>query len=100
MYVSRKRLNVFYRSRWQDAVPEVEDVAGTAAGAFEDVVGRRENAVERTQQQCRVEVALDGPAGADTLPGVVEVNPPVGANDIAARRTQLAEYGGGPHAEM
>ena len=41
----------------EDAVAEVEDVAGTPAGRLEDGVGRTLNAVPRTEEQRGIEVA-------------------------------------------
>ena len=59
MNVPRDGLDVFDRRHRQDAVAEVEDVAGPAAGALEHFVGRGEDAIERREQQRRIEIALD-----------------------------------------
>ena len=83
MHVARERLDVLERGRRQDAVTEVEDVAGPSARACEDLVGRREHAIERAEQQRRIEISLDAAVGADALPGFVERCAPVGANDVA-----------------
>jgi len=50
MDIPRERLNMFHRRGRENAVTEVEDVAGTSAGALEHLVGRRENAVQRAEQ--------------------------------------------------
>src|ERR1700682_4905467 len=100
MYVTRKRLHVLDRRRGQDAVAEVEDVAGPAAGAREHVVGGRDDPLERTQQHCGLPVALNAAIEPDALPGFVERRAPVGANDIASRSAQLAENRARAHAEM
>ena len=59
VHVPRERLDVLDRRRRQDAVAEIEDVAGPSAGAAQHVVGRGEQAIERAEQQRRIEVALD-----------------------------------------
>ena len=58
VYVSRERLDVFHWRAGQDAVTEIEDVPGPAAGALEHIVGRRERAIDRAEQQRGIEVAL------------------------------------------
>src|SRR5712691_1522678 len=100
MNVSRQRLNMFQRRRWKNAVAQIEDVAGTSAGALEDFVGRGEHAIEWTEQQRRVEVALNRAVRSDALPRLVQRRAPVGANHVAAGRAQLAENRSGADAEM
>ena len=59
MHVARERLHVLDRRRRQDAVTEVEDVARRVRRARQDFVGRGEHAIERAEQQRRIEIALD-----------------------------------------
>ena len=68
MHVARERLDVLDRRRRQDAVAQVEDVARPSAGARQHVVGRGEDAIERAEQQRRIEVALNRPIEADARP--------------------------------
>src|SRR2546428_829678 len=91
MHVTRERLHVLDRCRGKDTVAEVEDVAGPAAGAGEDFVGRGEHAVERAEQQRRVEVALNGAVDADAVPRFVERRAPVRPDDVSAGRAPLAK---------
>ncbi len=72
MDVLREHLHVLDGRHRQYAVPEVEDVAGTAADAFEDVVGLAEHPLHGTEQQRRVEVALHRMVVPDPLPLVDE----------------------------
>src|SRR4051812_46002540 len=58
MDVARGCLDVFDGRHRQDAVSEIEDVPWTAAGAVEDVVDGFEDALERREQNCGIEVAL------------------------------------------
>ena len=81
-------------------MPEVEDVARPSAGAREDLVGRRENAVERAEQERGVEISLDAAVAADSRPGFVERRAPVGADHVAAGLAQLIEDRSGADAEM
>src|SRR5689334_16018774 len=100
MDVTRERLYVFDRRRRQDAVAEIEDMPGTAGGAREDVVRRGKHAVERAEQERRIEVALDAAVRANPLPRLVERRAPVGADDVAAGVAQIAENRPGADAEM
>ena len=100
MHVARERLDVFDRRAGQDAVTEIEDVPGPAAGALEHVVGCGERAIERAEQQRGIEVALNRPIEADALPRFVERGAPVGADHVTARLAQLGENRAGADAEM
>src|SRR5215470_17207030 len=100
MNVSRDGLDVFDRCYRQDAVSEVEDVPRTAAGSFEHVVDRFENAIERCEQHGGIEIALDGAIGADAIPGLVERRAPVDADDVASRVAKLAKDRAGSDAEV
>ena len=51
---------MFDRRRREDTVAEVENVTGTAAGACKHLVSCGEDAIERAEEQRRIEVALDG----------------------------------------
>ena len=59
VHVARERLHVLDRRRRQDAVAEIEDVAGRppARARTSSVAG--EDAIERAEQQRRIEIALD-----------------------------------------
>ena len=100
MHVARERLDVLHRRGRQDTVTEVEDVSGPAAGAREDLVGRGKHALERPQQQRRVEISLDTAIGADALPRFVQRRAPVGADHVAAGLAQQIENRAGAHAKM
>src|SRR5690349_4571342 len=66
----------------EDAVAQVEDVAGAVGGLVENLFGAAADGFFVGEEDERVEVALDGAALADGLPGVVEANPPVDADDV------------------
>src|SRR3954454_12465595 len=59
MHVPRERLHVLDGGRGQNTVAEIEDVAGSRAGARQDLVGCGKYAIERPEQQCRIEVSLN-----------------------------------------
>ena len=65
---------------------------GAAGDAGENIVGAAEHPFRRAEQQGRIEIALHGAVVADALPGPVERNPPVNADDVAARLPQFREY--------
>src|SRR5512139_1513665 len=80
----REQLHMFHRRGGKDPMPEVEDVSRPAADARQHVFGLLEHALGGAEQQRRIQVALDGTVEADLLPGLVDRNPPVGADDVAA----------------
>src|SRR5207245_4049002 len=82
MDVARRRLDVFDGSHGKDAVPEIEDMAGPAACALENVVDGFEDAIERREQHRRIEIALHGAVAANPLPRFVDRRAPVGADDV------------------
>ena len=59
-----------------------------------------EDALERAEQQRRIEIALDAAVRADPLPRFVERRAPVGADHVAAGLAQLIENRSGADAEM
>src|SRR5262249_26694885 len=81
------------------AVAEIEDVAGTAACAAEDIERPGLDALPGAQQGRRVEVALNT-AVADLGPGAVELDAPVDADYVAAGRGHVPKQRGSAGAEM
>src|SRR5262245_7827870 len=84
MYVSGDGLHVLDWSCRQNAVPEVEDVAWPSSRALEHLVRLGEDAIERSEENCRIEVALHRAIEPDAFPRLSERRAPVGANHIAA----------------
>src|SRR5213594_2732114 len=84
----------------QHAVPEVEDVTGTARGPVEHVAHPLLELGERREQRRGIEVPLNRPVGADALPRDVEGNAPVHADDVAAGAGEVGEQHGSVGAEM
>jgi hypothetical protein len=84
---ARERLDVLDGSGREDAVAEVEDVPGAPARSLQDVVGGAQQAMARPEEQRRIEVALHRPVRADLLPGDVERQPPVDADDVESAPT-------------
>src|ERR687898_1070829 len=89
MNMLREGLHVIDWRRRKNPVAKIEDVSWTSARAFEDVVGSRQHAIERRQQQRRIEIALDSAIVADAIPRFVERDTPVGADHIAAGVAQI-----------
>src|SRR4029079_9364952 len=88
VHVSRERLDVLEWCRRQDAVAQVEDVAGTTARAVQDIVGRGNHAIERPEQQRRIQIALNAAIGPDAFPRLVERRSPIRADHIPTGLTQ------------
>src|SRR5581483_11769922 len=84
----------------EDAVADVEDVAGPAAGALEDVEGGRLRPLPRAEEDGGVEVPLHRAARADGEPAPVERDTPVEADRVASRRRHRLEQMGGAGAEV
>ena len=100
VHVARERLHVLDRRRRQDAVSEIEDVARAAGGAAQHVARAGEQAIARAEQQRRIEIALDAAVVADALPRLVERDPPVGADHVAAGLAHHVQDRAGGDAEM
>src|SRR5262245_54266928 len=100
MHVPGDGLDVLDRSRGQDAVSEIEDVAGSPGRPLEHLVGLREDAIDWPEQNRRIEVALHRAIEPDPFPRLTERPAPVGPDDVAAGLTDLRQDGAGPDAEM
>ena len=83
----------------QDAVAQVEDVAGLAAGGPQHPAGLRRGHLPGAQAQGGIEVALHGEARPHPAPGLVEGHPPVDPDDGAAGRGHRGQQLAGAHAE-
>src|SRR6266550_582947 len=88
------------RSVGQDAVSEIEDVAGPAARAAEDVTHPRLERRAWREQSDGIEVALDRARGTDALPRRIERNTPVDADHVTPRGRKVLEESGGVGSEM
>ena len=73
----------------EHAVPEVEDVPGAAAGPIEHVERLGLDDLPRREEDGGVEVPLHG-AVRDLRPALVERDPPVEPDHVAARRTAIS----------
>src|ERR1700674_357589 len=79
-----EELKILERRRWQHAMPEIEDVTRPSAGAAEHVTRAVADQLGRTEEHCRIEVALDTSIVTDSFPAVVQRNSPVERNDTRA----------------
>ena len=78
----------------QDAVAEIEDVAGPALGPAQHVVDPREQPLAGGEEQRGVEVALHRHPVSEPSPALVEGRPPVEADHVAAGLAQERAGGG------
>src|SRR5260370_28051826 len=92
--------HILHRGLRQDTVSEVEDVAGARAGALQQIGDGQLELGQWREEDGGIEVALDRRAVADVHPGLVDVDPPIDAEHVAAGGMQLAEEPGGAGAEV
>src|ERR1051325_3346718 len=83
--------HVIYRRLWQNAVTQIEDVAGPRARALQQFVDAHLELGQRREQRYRIQIPLDGGTVADVHPGLVDVDTPVDAHYVAARGMQFTE---------
>src|SRR5712691_11539704 len=99
MHEIHDRATSRYVSLRKHPVAEVEDMAGPARGAFENVRDLTVALGRRREQRCRLEIPLDC-AIPDPRPRSLERNAPVDADHVAARCREIFEKGGGASAEV
>ena len=73
--------------RGQDAVPEIEYVPRPSRDPAEHVFGLFEHPAWRAEKQRGIEIALHSAIETNLLPGDVNRNTPVHADDVAASLT-------------
>src|SRR2546423_6573903 len=83
---------------WQDAVAEVEDVAGPPTGALEDLPNLARALRGGRQERDGLEIPLDGTL-ADAGPGGIERHSPIDTDHVAAGGRKVFEERRGPGTE-
>ena len=68
----------------QDAVPEIEDMPGSAGGLIENVFSSPRDFFWSGQQGSRIQVTLHGPLMSHGSPSLVEPNAPINADNCAS----------------
>ena len=81
-------LRVFRRDFGEDAVAEVEDVAGAMLGSREHLQRSAADRRDVGEQRDRIEVALNGDIVANGFPAVAQIDSPIEADDVAAPFTE------------
>src|SRR3989338_6550973 len=94
------RNHMFYWSIREDSVAQIKDMAWPAASATENLRYLATDLIDRSQQSHRVQVPLDPDVIAHGLPGLVQIDPPVQADDISSRGAYMSEQSRGSGAEM
>ena len=79
-----EREDVIDRRFGQDAVAEIEDVAGASGGLIENHLGTAANFGRLGEQRDRIEITLNGDIVAEPRPGLGEIDAPIETDDIAA----------------
>src|ERR1700691_1731087 len=93
-------LHVFNWSGGNNAVAEVEDVAGTAVGGAKNFLHAQFQHFGRRKERDGVQVALHSVAVADGAPALVERLPPVETYNIGAGCGHLAQQTACLHAKI
>src|SRR6266487_5484201 len=65
-------------------MPKIKDMAWTIIRSLQDITDACFNSEPGSQHQCWIEVTLDAMLVANAFPGIVKVNSPVDADDIAS----------------
>src|SRR5437763_11014634 len=81
-------------------MPKVENMTRPPRGTLENSARLGLDPLPWAEQNCRIEVPLDPALLTDLLPAAVEVDPPVEADYVAARRRKRAKERRRPCAEM
>jgi hypothetical protein len=91
--------HVVDRSFGEDAVAQIENMACTAGGTAQNVGGAGFDFFRRREQGNRIEITLHGNIVTDGSPSLVEIDPPVQADDVAACGADLFQRSRGAGAE-
>src|SRR5882672_2566399 len=84
----------------EHAVAEIEDVARAPTGTGEDVADLTGTLRRGREQRRRLEIALDRATPPHAGPSGVQRNPPVDADDVAARCGEILQERGGAGTEV
>jgi hypothetical protein len=84
----------------QHAVAEIEDVAGLAAGAFQNLPHLPVALGWGREQHRGLEIPLDRARRADAAPRVIERNAPVHADHVSPCRREILQERRCPRAEV
>ena len=74
MHILGEHLDMFDRCGREDAVTQIEDVPGPSARATQHVVRLLEHPRGGTQQQCWIQVSLNGVTRSDSSPRLIDRN--------------------------
>jgi hypothetical protein len=94
------RLNILDRSPRQHAMTEIKYMSGTALRRLQNAFDLLPNFLDRRAQDHWIEITLNAHIVSDTLPGIVEIDAPVQADDIAPRLPHQLKQGSGTGAKM
>ena len=69
----------------EDSMAQIEHVSGLPSRAIQNLSGSLSNDGPGRHQGHRIEISLDTDVSSDAVPGVIQIRPPVHADDIPAR---------------
>ena len=100
LHETRQILHVVHRGFGQDAVAEIEDVAGAAGGEAQNFFGAGFQFLPVGEEQHGVEIALHGAPVIEARPAFVERDAPVEADDVGSGFAHGGQQRGGVDAEI
>src|ERR1051325_11489787 len=94
------RLHMVYGSFRENSVSEVKDMTGAGSRAAQEFMHANLELGHWSEEDHRVEIALNGSAIADVHPCLIDVEAPVDTHNIAAGSVQFPELSRRAGAEM
>ena len=94
------RNDMIYRSIGKDTVTQVKDVARSPAGASENLPDPAADLVWWGKKRDWIQVSLDADVEPNLLPRLVQIYPPINADNVSACGADQLEQPGGPGAEV
>jgi hypothetical protein len=99
-HVLHHSLHIFDRCGGYYAVPQVEDVPGTAAGLDEYLAHACAKQIFAGKERDGIKIALHGDPVAEGGPALVQGHPPIEADHVSAGLAHCRQKGRGVHTEV
>src|ERR1700721_307513 len=100
LHQAREVFYVVYRRFGEDAMAEIEDVAGASGGEAQNCFGSRLQFLPIREQEDGIEIALHGAAMMEIAPALVERDAPIETDDVGASFIHGGEKGGAIGTEI
>ena len=100
MHIVDYTSHLIWRCVGQDAVPKIKDMSRAAIGSIKNIIDLKFEFAPGRQQKNGIQIPLDRSIVADAIPGLVNRQAPVDADDIAAAGSYFFEIGCGPRTKV